>query len=939
MYFRILGPLEAEIDGAAIDLGTPRQRQVLALLLAQPDRVVSVGLLADQLWSGKPPKTARHTIQAYIHRLRDAFGEEAGCLETLTDGYRLSVGEEVDAFRFEQMVKVARQVPPEDLAIVGDLLRQALDLWRGPVFADIPDLPALLPERTRLETMRLAALEDRIDADLALGRHNALTEELGVAVLEHPYRERLWGQLMLALYRSGRQAEALRTYQRAKTLLGEELGIVPGPWLVELEGRILLQDASISAPEFVYELPQDNLPVPRTSFLGRHSELSHVQSLLETTRLVTITGPAGVGKTRLALESARKAAGSYPHGIYFVSLAETDEPALIPSAIAASLGVTTDRNVIDTLTEHLRHRRLLLVLDNLEHLTDGLAVVADLLASAPGLTILATSRTPVRVSGERVFALDPLPAARPDDFGVDHDINVAIALFADRAAAADPKFTVTPENIGWVTQIVNGLDDLPLAIELAATRIGSMPLPEMGQRLDRALPFLNAGPIDAHSRQRTLSNAIAWSHDLLSASHRAIFRRVAVFRRGFTLDQAEIVADGPPAENVAQGVLDLVEASLITRPIDSKEGRFSMLETIREYALNQLTEAGERDRISRRHAGFFSDLAQIAEPELTGPNQTQWLDRLVSEYPNLRAALAWTKANQPDMGLVMAGSLWRFWQFRGLLADGRQWLDDMLVASEGVNGLPRVKALIGLAGICYWRADFNEAETHYTQALRLLQESDHPLLRAEALFGQMTTLACHRGDIEAAIPYEKELHELAATSREPILSLMGIGASGAVRFYTKDWAGAESYMNQTLQMARTAGNRWLEREVLFGLSAVAYMQGQLDEAEEHLRGALAIAHEMGHQQGVSLSLYWLALAAVIRGDSERAVTLAAAAARIREDHGGGFVAGDVGLIEMQDPVELARKSLDEPGFDRAWARGWAIGLDELFATAVDTNAS
>jgi hypothetical protein len=420
------------------------------------------------------------------------------------------------------------------------LLSEALALWRGPVLADIPDLPALIPERTRLETMRMAALEDRIEADLALGRQSGLVAEVEAAVLDHPYRERLWGQLMLALYRSGRQTEALRTYQRVKLLLGEELGIAPGPWLVELEGRILLQDPSISAPAFTYASPTDTLPQPRTSILGRRTELSQVRGMLQTSRLVTITGPPGVGKTRLAVEVARQAVDAYPHGTFFVSLAETDDPGRIASVVASALGVTTaDHRVAESLIDHLRHRRVLLLMDNFEHLVDGGALVGDLLASAPGLAILATSRAPLRLSGEHVYPVDPLPTPRLGDFGIEHDSNVALTLFADRAKAVDPRFGLTDDNIGTVAEVVERLDCLPLAIELAAARMGAFPLPELVRRLDQALPLLSSGPADAHPRQRTLTDAIVWSHELLTTGNQAILRRLAVFRGGFTMEQAE----------------------------------------------------------------------------------------------------------------------------------------------------------------------------------------------------------------------------------------------------------------------------------------------------------------------------------------------------------------------------------------------------------------
>jgi len=938
VHFQILGSLEAGRSGDQIDLGSSRQRQVLALLLTRPNHLLSFDLMIDDLWLDSPPPTARHTLQAYVHRLRKTLG--TGVVETQSQGYRLRVSDhEIDALRFQHLVEQARLLPPDQPFETADLLGQALKVWRGRVFADVPDLPALDIERARLDTMRVAALERRVEADLALGRDVELIPELEALVSENPFRERFWGQLMLALYRSDRQAEALRTFQRARKTLGEELGIEPGRALVELEGRILLHHTSLSLPRAEEDRSHtNNLPPARTSFVGRGWEIAEIRSKLQTERLVTITGPPGVGKTRLATVVAEQTIDDYPHGVFFVSLAETEEPHLIASAIASTLGVSSaGHEGADASISYLQARRLLLVVDNFEHLQAGAGLIVQLLDACPGLVVLATSRTPLHLSGEMEYPLGPLPLAHPEALGIGQVDNAAVALFADRARAVNPDFMLTTENAQGVARLVNALDRLPLAIELAAARLRSSSLSVMVGKADQLLPQLDRGPVDAPARQRTLTDAIQWSHDLLDSNQQLVFRRLGVFRGGFTIDQAETVISDLSGEEVLVYLADLVEASLVDRPLEGEQQRFSLLETIRAYALRMLEAAGELEGAARRHADVFAALVEQAEPELTRRNQAVWLDRLTVESPNLRAALAWAKDRDPAMGLLMAGRLWRFWQIRGNLPEGRRWLEEMLEEAGDKVGVPQVKGLIGLAGICYWQGDFEVAESSYWRALSLLDTLDAPLLRAEALLGQMSTLACHRGDIDTAIPLERELHDLATEHQQPAMTLMDLEASGSVRFYTGDWKGARHYMEQILQKARETEDQWLEREIHLGLASVAYLEGRLDEAERHLHIVLALAIEMGHLPGVGLALTYLGLAAVMSGRAEDGVTLVAAASRVQERVGGGLSMSDVSFVSIPDPLDLARASLDEVEIAAAWAKGWVMSLEELTTTVVGSE--
>jgi predicted ATPase/DNA-binding SARP family transcriptional activator len=932
--FRVLGPLEVVAAGQPLELGTPRQRTLLGLLLVHPGEVVSYDRLLEELWDGDPPATARHTLQGYAHRLRRTLGPDAWRLTTRPPGYQLKVSTgELDAQRFQDLATAGRRaLVRDDPQAAADQLAAGLGLWRGPLLADLDEVAALEPERARLEALRLTALEDRIEADLALGGHGGLVSELEALLADHPYRERLWGQLMLALYRSDRQADALQAFHRARQVLDEELGIEPSRWLRRRQEQILLQDAALEVPDPTPPpRPQHHLPAQRTSFIGRRRELAELQGLLQTHRLICVTGPPGSGKTRLAVEVAASLLEAFPHGAWVVSLAEVADPELVRSAVATALGIPElpERPAAQALTDHLRSRRLLLVLDNFEHLLPAAVVAAQLLDAAPGLRVLATSRTPLRLSGEQEYPLAPLPLPQPD---APADVlgNDALALFADRASAVDPHFVLGADNAPLIAEVVARLDGLPLAIELAAARLRLFPLDELARRLSPAVPLLTGGPVDHAARQRTLRDAIAWSDQLLGPADRALFRRLGVFQGGFTLQAAEAVAHGPLVTDLVAGIATLVEGSLLGRPVEPGRARFWMLETIREYALEQLRAAGEDDAIGGRHAHYYATLVEQAEPKLTGVDQARWLDQLEAEHANLQVALRWaSQTGDTEMALLLAARLWRFWQLRGHFAEGRRWLEEVL-AAEGPASMARAKALIGLAGLCYWQGDWDAAEAAYGHARELAKGLEDWWLELEALFGLAFTLACHRGELQAAAPIEQQFQAIIDEHPEPLAIGLGLATSQMMRLFAGDLDGSRSYGEQCLAGTRALGERWYESQILRTLALTSMLQGRYQQAEGELRECLDVALELGDMVGVALDLDRLGQAAVALGRPERAVVLAAAADRLRESVGGGLTV-ESGRWATEHPRDAARRLLTDSEIDRAWAQGRTMGLEDSVA--------
>ncbi len=808
--FAILGPLEVRRNGQLIEIGGQRLRALLTLLLLDAGRVVPVDVLVAGVWEDRPPAAVGNALQALVSRLRATI--DRGLVVADASGYRLAVSpDQVDVHLFTRLAREGRRaLDGGDAAGAARVLSEALDLWRG---APLTDLPCNGAEVARLAELRIATTEDRIDADLLLGRYESVAAEILPLIAAHPLRERLRGQLMRALYGSGRHVEALAAFEEARALFAEQLGVDPSPALAELHLAILRRDPVRPAPENrsvrpapeddpvrlaagnhpvvpagggdpVWRAPEDrtrisaaqavrkgNLRARLTSFVGREKDVTRAGELLAEHRLVTLLGPGGAGKTRLAVESAETLADGMEQGAWLVELAPLLDPAEIAQTVLNALGLRdaglvparrgkTPPLEIDATTRlaaALSGRRLLIVLDNCEHLIEAAAVLADrLLADCPGVRVLATSREPLGITGEMLWPVRPL------------DLDHAVRLFADRATAARPGYQVDGER-PVVERICRELDGMPLAIELAAARLRTLSVEQIADRLNDRFRLLTGGSRTALPRHQTLRAVVDWSWELLDDDERRLAARLSVFAGGATLEGAEHVSDsvpGPrdpmPSEPVAPdpsahaprlhdpdsrdpGTLGLVTGpttgptagsttgptagstaghgagdngaagdgepwtlDVLGRLVDKSlvvfdDGRYLMLETIRVYAAERLAESGESQCVRLAHARFFTELAETADPRLRGKDQVEWLARLAAEHDNLSAALRWAiDAGEVDVALRLVGGLGWYWWLVGHRVEGSAKAAEVIrMTSDDTDPAKRAVALAiyGLAAL------------------------------------------------------------------------------------------------------------------------------------------------------------------------------------------------------------------------------------------------
>ncbi|WP_328818642.1 BTAD domain-containing putative transcriptional regulator [Nonomuraea cypriaca] len=866
-------------------------RALLADLLVHEGRPVSVDRLVEDLWGETPPADPVAALHVRVSQLRRALaGAEPGGRELVASqppGYALRARPDgVDAARFAALTGQAQAA--DDPRTRAGLLAEALGLWRGPALADFADEEFARPAVVRWEEQRLAAVEAYAEVRLELGEHRELVAELGEQVAGHPYRERLRAAHMRALHRAGRTGEALDGFQELRRRLADELGLDPSPELTELHRAILAGDPAENAPAPAARpvRPATNLPAPVTELIGRDHALQRVRELLTAGRLVTITGPGGVGKTSVAIAVARALAGTYPESAWLVDLTtwdgRGDAAELVLSVLSIPDAPGGSEPAGERLAAALRERRTLLVLDNCEHVVEPVAeLVATLLPAAPGLRVLATSREPLRLRGEARWELPPLDIPDTDD-PARLAGSAAVRLFLARAGLAPE-----PEIAASVAEVCRRLDGIPLALELAATRVPALGVPELASRLrvpqDR-FGLLGTGPRDAPARQRTLAAVIDWSWRLLTEAERAVLRRLAVHSGGCTLTAAEtlrtddttavepartsgaaaagVVGSGTVAgavggEGVAAGeVLDvlagLVDRSLVVR---GDGARFRLLESVSAYCLDRLRESGEEAVLRRRHADYYLALAEEAESRLRGPGQGEWLRRLDAEAANLRAALdTFRREGAAERALRLAGALVWYWVLRGRLTEARRALAAAFAVPGEVPAGVRARAEAWYAG------------------LAIRQGQAGPERAAEALRG-----------------YEK-VADPAGQARAEWFLAMSIVEFG-------DEKATGELLEQALDTFREIGDLWGEAAALSTRAMLAHMRYDLDALEHDARRSADLFGELGDDWGVLQATDWLIGLADLTGDLAEAARLSQAGLRIAEELGlWPDVAGRLGWL-------------------------------------------
>ena len=839
LRFQTLGPLRVLGNGQALPLGPPLQRALLAALVVDAPSTVSVPVLMERLWIGEPPDTAVKSIQKYVSNLRRVLGAER--IES-NGGYRLALkGVEVDAVVFEQALVSGQDERPE-LRLAR--LESAFGLWRGEPYADLPEPMFLEPVRARLSEVRLAIIEERLALLADLGRLEQVATETGELVELHPLRERLWQHRMSALAGLGRPAEALGEFQRLRQHLGEQLGLAPSPETSALEERILLQDPALGPRPAT----SGNIPAPGASIVGRDSDIERVGELLKESRLVTVVGAGGVGKTTLALEVARRAAVRHSDGAWFIGLGPLTDPERVPGRTTEILGAGefSSRDAGEALVDFLSRRRALVMLDNCEHVIEAVAgMVQQVLRFASGVTVLATSRQPLGLAGEVVFTLDALPY--PPSTGSEPAtleypaVRLLLTRADDAGAPLGPVETLTPH----LAEITRLLDGIPLAIELAAARLRALSAKELARRLRERLPDLASGRRDLPERQRTLEAAIDWSFQLLTPDEQKVLTWLSVFRGGFTLDAAEEVC-GSPGLDVLSMISSLIDQSLVSvAPQTDGTTRYVILHVIRLFAQEKLGD--ETSGVAGRHANYFLGLAEDAEVRQTRIDPRRF-PIFAADHENLRVALShFLDTGMSEAALRLATSLGTYWGETGALSEAQTWLTKSLEAAPAAPAGVRARALLALSAAHQPSSSEKALGTAESALAESRKTIDH-LLVAEALCSVGRVRAA-RNERDLAIPL---IEEALATFVE------AEDKWGIARCHESLGVAHRGAPDRELEYYRTAVELYREidadQDLASTLHSMAYRSlipsDRLAEARHALEESLALYTRLGLRHGI-----------------------------------------------------------------------------------------
>ncbi len=899
----MLGPFEVRTnDGILADVPGARLRALLIALALEPGRVVPKATLVDWIWGENPPADAANALQRLASRLRKAL--PGGVIEGQTGGYRLTVGPDaVDALRFERLLTQARH---EEGSGRVRLLREALALWRGAAMQDVglEDSEAFDAAVTRLEGLRLTAMEDRFEAEVNLGHGAEVVAELTDAVTAHPLREPLVAALMRALVAAGRDSEALLTYERTREALADALGIDPSPELSAL--HVALLRGELGRRE---ENRKTNVRAELTSFVGRDADVAAVRELITEHRLTTLIGPGGSGKTRLATETARTLIGDLPDGVWLVELAASGADSDVAQAALtglglrdALLGAAPSADPADGFIAAIREREALLILDNCEHVIEAAAKFADrVLGECRRLRILATSREPLGITGEALWLVEPL--AVPTDASLaEIASSPAVRLLRDRAGAVRKDLGVDEHTLSTMVRICRALDGMPLAIELAAARLRTMTIEQLANRLDDRFRLLTSGSRTALPRHRTLRAVVDWSWELLTDAERMVLRRLSVFSGGASLEAAERVCAGDAVEQdqVLELLTSLAEKSLLVTE-GAGAPRYRMLTTIKEYAADRLAEAGESDQARQAHLAYFTELAETAEPHLRRAEQLEWLATLEADHDNLSAAMRGAiAAGDAQAAMRLAAAAGWYWWLGGRRAEGIE----LMIAATDLPGevTDDVRAMtyaLVVHFVTSGRGDAQQVAEWIHKAYRFSQQSQHP----NPLLGLVVPLERMLEAPEAAVPAFESLLD----NDDPWVRALARLQVGKMRIMLgQGGRDAEANLELALNEFRTLGERFGISFALSELAGQLAMRGEFAGACEHCEEAIAVVTEVGAIEDVirlrtqQALLYWL------DGDRDASAAAIAEAERCAEG-----VTWPYALVELAlAKAELARWSGD-----------------------------
>lgn len=1006
LVIQLLGGFSVSVGSRAVADAEWQRRKATSLLkllaLARGHRLHREQVI-DLLWSGRPHETAANNLHRTLHTLRQIIAPRLRA-DGLTTYLRMqdqtlalcpSVPLRVDVDAFMAASDAARRTGEPAAYHV------ALELYRGDLLPDDRYEEWIIPRREQLRALYLDLLTELARLHEAQAEPAQAIAALQRVVATEPIHEGAHTELMRLYALSGQRYHALRQYAELRDALRRELEAEPDACGERMYQNILANrhpTAGSSLPLAPIASGQrarpTNAPRRLTRFVGRSKELREVRQLLSETRLLTLTGAGGCGKTRLALEVAGSLEDAYPDGVCFVDLSVVAPPHLVLQQVAAALGVRGEPGhpLLHTVARFLLPRELLLVLDNCEHLVSACARLAEtLLQDSPGLRILATSRESLGMAGETAWLVPSLEAPDPERLPPLEHLQAydAVRLFVERARSSRPGFEVTTENAAAVARICHATDGIPLAIELATVRLKAVSVDQIASRLDTLLRLLSAGSRTAIPRHRTLRATLDWSYNLLDEEERRLLARLAVFVGGWTLEAAEGVCacDGISQQHILDLIAGLVDKSLVSfdeqgTPGSAGGGRYRLLETIRQYGLEKLEESGEAKARRRLHAEYYLTLAEWAESLLAGPAQGRWLERLEAEHDNLRAALGWAHGHgtrEPDaieLGLRLGAALWRFWEVRGYLHEGRRWLEGMLAIGDGAPAATRAKALHAAGNLTFDQDDYPRATALHEASLALKRE----LGDVEGVARSLTNLgniACEQGDYGRATRRYEESLVLCRQLDDAWLTANVLHNLGRVARLQGEYARATGLLGEALTLRQQLGDREALAKSLDVAGEVALRQGKYERAIRLHETSLRLRRDLDETWGIAISLTNLATALSHRGDHPHAATLYQEALALHRDVGSkadipacleglAAIAGArqerVQAARLWSAAETLRATLgaslppadredynlqlaairagtDPAVWEAAWAAGRMLPLDDVIEGALSMQAS